>query len=819
MAESSPGAAPSWRENAGSGGADARPTHAGRGKKLFLTLAALLAVAGAIVGLLLYLRPAPRPAFVTLWITEYKDPGIPLIPYAEQDRAALSALPWQKSDGFNSQEKDRLAGELDRLTKEPPPSAVAVYLSGYVVADADGRPCLLPGDARLDDEATWLPMSSVLERLRGCRTAHKLLVLDVMYPLIAPRRGLLAADAAGLLRPLLEDAAKDGTLLLLCAAAPGQTALASEELGHTVFGHYVREGLLGAADGALERGQRDQRVTVRELAAFVAARVDRWADLNRATRQTPELFGTAADFDLVTYGVQAAPAAEMPLPDAYPEWALAGWKLRDDWRAMPSARARPWRRAALEEVLLRAEGRWRGGASPDATRDDLTRRLDAFRKDGPDNAAPAPVGKPRSLAEAIAWGSKPPDLAAGELGAKYRALAAGASTALTAKAGDPARVAFEAQRAEFLKGFEGKSFELGWLVVDRAAAEREPSRALVLLWDDLLRSDPALAEYAEVRFVHRLAELARDETVRVWPARAIADAVHVAHDGARLDAAPAWADPWIGPARRDAAQRRQAAEGRLFDNTPAAQAEAAVALTSLRTDLETLLRQMDELSAACRTRDDALGLLPGLGASVELDPSLERPWVEAAEGLQEVQGLLARGQPGDLRRLGQAAGDLADQVQRLGTAFDQPRWAAIAAEPHGVKASDARALAALLASPWPSAPQRTALWQAYRKGAAQLWEDTRARDQADDPQAPRATNLLAPDPRRGMEDERKRGLFRGRMAIELMKVDGLADAAAVEAAYAAAARNPADDGPWQALRRELRKADLAVPAADAERTH
>ncbi len=816
MADPSPGGTPGWRANPGSGGPAARPAKAGRGKRLFLTLAGLLAMLGAVVGFLLYLRPAPRPTFVTLWITEYRDPAIPPIPFAEQDRAALSALPWEKSNGFSSQEKDRLTGELDRLGKEPPASGVAVYLSGYVVADAEGRPCLLPGDAGLDGESSWLPMSLVLERLRDCHTSHKLLVLDVMYPLIVPRRGLLAADAAGLLRGQLEEATKDGTLFVLCAAAPGQTALTSEELGHTVFAHYVQEGLLGAADGFLDRGQRDQRVTVRELAAFVAARVDRWADMNRAARQTPELFGSGKDFDLVTYSGQAAPVADTPLPDTYPDWALAGWKLRDDWRALPSSRTRPVRRSAVEEATLRAEARWRGGAASEATGADLSRRLDGFRRDGPDNAPVALVGRPRSLAEAVAAGSKPPDLAAGDLLAKYRALAARAVVALAAKPDDPARAALEMQRAEFLKGFEGKSFDLGWLVVDRAVAEREPSRLLVQFWDDLLQSDPGLADYDEVRALHRLAELAKNEALRTWPARAVADAIHVARDGARLDAAPTWADPWIGPGRRDALQRRQTAAGRLLDPKPAAQAEAATALAALRADLEARLRQGDDLANACRARDDALGLLPGLAAYVELDASQERPWVDAAEGLQELQGLLVRGQPGDLRRLSQAAGDLAEQVQRLRAPFDQPRWAAITAEPHGVKANDARTLAALLASPWPSAVQRTALWQAYRKGAAQLWQDTRTRDQAENhPEAPRTSGLLAPDPRRGADDERKRCLFRARMAIALMKVDGLADAGAVEAAYAAAARNPSDDTNWQALRRQLRKAAQALPAVDA----
>ena len=184
MADSTPTVvSPGWRDPADTSGAPGgRPPRTGRRRKLFFLLAALLAIAGAVVGFLLYLRPAPNPVFVGLWMTEYKDPDILPIPYGEQDRAALRAFPWQGNDAFNSQEKERLVRELDRLREKPPATAVAVYLSGYVIADSEGKPFFvrLPGelstvgeehsiypDARRYIGVFWSRDPRLTERLKG----------------------------------------------------------------------------------------------------------------------------------------------------------------------------------------------------------------------------------------------------------------------------------------------------------------------------------------------------------------------------------------------------------------------------------------------------------------------------------------------------------------------------------------------------------------------------------------------------------------------------------------------------------------------------
>src|SRR5262249_40966411 len=139
----------------------------------------------------------------------------------------------------------------------------------------------------------------------------------------------------------------------LCACAPGQEALVSEELGRSVFGYYFEEGLRGYSDGY--GGQpRDGHISVRDVAAFVAARVDRWAFRSRGVRQTPLLLGSGDDFSLgaldhgqpyehtplppdLTKSVAASAPAKETTKDnkeaksPYPSWLLDGWKLRDRW--------------------------------------------------------------------------------------------------------------------------------------------------------------------------------------------------------------------------------------------------------------------------------------------------------------------------------------------------------------------------------------------------------------------------------------------------------------------------------------------------------
>src|SRR5262249_51016116 len=154
---------------------------------------------------------------------------------------------------------------------------------GYARCDAEGGVQILPADADLDDPATWLPLGRVLELLKQARAPRRLLVLDLQSPPAGTRPTILLDDLA---ESVARDVERlpDDRRLVLCSAGPGQRAWASEVLERSAFGHYFDDGLRGRADT-----DRDGRVTVRELAAYMQQRVDRWAMRTREAHQRPVL--------------------------------------------------------------------------------------------------------------------------------------------------------------------------------------------------------------------------------------------------------------------------------------------------------------------------------------------------------------------------------------------------------------------------------------------------------------------------------------------------------------------------------------------------
>ena len=89
-------------------------------------------------------------------------------------------------------------------------------------------------------------------------------------------------------------------LVILNSTSPGQQASSSSDLSGSVFGHFLRLGLAGAADDPGEGGNGDHRVSVHELTKYLQQHVDGWVAHNRADRQRPMLVPEdAADFTIV----------------------------------------------------------------------------------------------------------------------------------------------------------------------------------------------------------------------------------------------------------------------------------------------------------------------------------------------------------------------------------------------------------------------------------------------------------------------------------------------------------------------------------------
>src|SRR5262249_52810827 len=115
-------------------------------------------------------------------------------------------------------------------------------------------------------------------------------------------------------------------LVVLCASDEGQRSWASPEWRHSVFLHYVREGLKGGASN-------EGRLTAGALYRYVAKEVESWARENRGERQTPVLLpeqGGPERADRIVLGRVLGNYQESPATSAS---TAAGKDVEKAWQA------------------------------------------------------------------------------------------------------------------------------------------------------------------------------------------------------------------------------------------------------------------------------------------------------------------------------------------------------------------------------------------------------------------------------------------------------------------------------------------------------
>jgi hypothetical protein len=777
-----------------------------RRRKAIVVLFVLLAVAGAFAAFLLYPRDPPRPAFVAVVIDQYRetdaggDPRLPASAWAARDRAALETLGWVGHAAFTSQERRLLVQELRDLGHgQPPGRPLVVYLCAYAALTGEGAPALLPADARLDDEATWLPVRDVLDYVKNCPVKHKLLLLDLMKPLADARAGLLRDEVGAPLEQLVQAAvAGDPGLQVLCACAPGQASHASEELGHTVFAHYLVEGLAGRADGQLEGQRADGIVSVRELAAYVAPRVNRWAWRNRAAGQTPVLYGDGPDYALTLAG-KDPPAETAALPREYPAFLSKGWELCDRWRNDPPGTTPPDLVRQLQATVLRGEGWWRAGEAAGKVEEFVQSRLKRLEQARAARPAAADRGPSRSLAEEEGRGFKPPREGLPEARRQLKELARLYARAKAPQAADKDGAQYAAAAEEFRKKYQGKPAELAWTVFHAAAEEDAPAQLPLACWNGLLDPPP---EFAEVVFLRRLAgrELMKPGD---WPAGAAALALRVV---AASEQAAAAADdalvPWVAGLEAEASRERRAGEGQFFSAEAASRAQAAATLSRALQAYARLNHALDTLREGRRARDDALAALPGFAPYLEDNPDREAAWATAVREARAVRDLLARPpEPGGaeeaVRRVGERATALRDALGTLRQPLGAARLRSLIDRSVRPAAADLLEMDALLGLPEAGARERLALWNAYRVAAGVLNEE---------PAPPGGAGPPAFDATRAGQRDLQLGLLRARVSLGLLQLAGAAGAERVAAALRDAEKAPQNPGAWLALRKDLRRA-------------
>jgi hypothetical protein len=277
----------------------------------------LTALGGSMLlfGLLMYylLYFPVRVPMVTLVVTDYAWP-LPPNAWAHEDRDALKKLDdpgrqtFQVSDGSSSwRTQQRGLLHLEEQLREFAPQAnraglLVLYISMHGAVNDYGEPCLLTRESSPIDSATWLPLRVILERIRSAdnlsMSVRKLVILDCNRQLTNWNSGQLYNGFAERLPQLLKDADVPN-LVVLNSTGPGQQSATSADLGGSVFGHFLHLGLAGEADLAAEGGNRNGRVSLRELASYLESHVSHWTSHFYGASQQPMLVpADTEDFDV-----------------------------------------------------------------------------------------------------------------------------------------------------------------------------------------------------------------------------------------------------------------------------------------------------------------------------------------------------------------------------------------------------------------------------------------------------------------------------------------------------------------------------------------
>ena len=777
-----------WREETAGAATLLPPGKAGyRAGKVVLILAFIFGLLAALGGVLSWLKPGPSPYCLPLCISAYQSRSIPPVPMGERDLEALRAAGiFARMNNVTPahQEGHVVLQELAHLSDREPKDAVVVYVSGHAVLAGAGKIHILPADASPDNPATWIPLEDLLKRLRACPARNQLLVLDIMKPVPAMRLGAFYHDIAGALPAELE-AVPDARRLVLAACAPGQTALVSEELNRSVFSYYLEEGLRGGADGYSSTGSRDGFITVQELAAFVRARVDRWAQRTRGARQVPVLHGQGADFALAaTHGEPRA--RPTPGPDlAYPEYLKDAWTQRDTWWREGSYRFAPRAFQQAQAILLEMENDWRGGVSElhlqkqraffSRAHSELLRQKSLFQ----------PVAV--SLAQEEFAGTK------AEEGIKqaFQELMDGLHEQLAGLEVEGA----EKLKTKLIAGFHARmkdrsDHDLEAAVFAWTAAQPRLEPGTVRFLGHVgSRAPQAPPRYAETLLVRQLADLAYRVEGKDWPAPLVTRVIDLCRKGEQAAADPLTL-PWVQGLLDDAAQARHGAEVRLWARGYASLEDAEALVKSAEEQYRTIAQHAAQVRQAHAALEEACALLSFYPPYLEAVPAQEKSWVQAALAAAELATALAappiRPSPKNERHADARAKLL--NIERLTKRLAEPMTAL--KRPF---AADNRArldklvrltrpgpavlleVEALLSVPAPdlTADDRVALWTTVRAVARKLHEETVQLDRDDD-LAGRITVPPDPFPVEAAQEEAARARRRVTATLALLDLGGLA---------------------------------------------
>jgi hypothetical protein len=723
-----------------------------------IVLTALLLALASIAGVwFLLIKPPPAPPFfLTIQVGDFNARQYPVLPFARQDGDLLQRhFPTRKQ--AETKTRELMRHELHGLATRSDPVVIHIDALGLVRGD---KIYLVPGDADPDDDSTLLDVREVIEAVGRCPAHDKLLILDLSHPLADARLGVLADRVSQTMEEYLTR--EPPSFFVLLPASSGEYSLDSEILQCSVLASYLDQALQGAADS-----DRDLRITVQELAAYVAPRVDRWGQLNRGVRQRPRLFGKADDFVLASVGRNSAPALDRPNLEAYPASLQEGWKKRDAWRGRQALRRAPRLLMKLEATLLRQEERWRGGGLGKHDVDALDGDIAALDRDiGLALAAAPPPARSLVVAMGLAGYQDNAALvdavmntvaAAKDTGGKKEAQAK-LIEELVKKLQEPKEITFVQQATAIVDALN-------------QAAQLRPE--YLDLARDVVACLSPTQRYLEVLYLRRLTDFAeriRSRDPDAWPA----EKVHTLLQAVRwrekaiatLSREPGLL-PWVGPALEAGDALRQTGERKLLweraSNWPDAWTSLQAAAAKYKRAAETLdglARSRVDLDRALADLSYYSDLLCGLP---ELDADAEVVWSRAAEDALAVQRFFAAStnKESAVLQLDAPSRSLHRNLQELDKLVTRK-----AAEVHKGEQGVTLSLAlALLSTPLMKAADRLATFGRQRELAAKLQGQTDELDQEE----VRASRFAAGNADR-LQDV---GLLRARMSLAVLRLGGV----------------------------------------------
>lgn len=735
-------------------------------------VALILLVPGGLAYLLTRVDPPCEPVFVSLRINSYP----------------AWAAPKPRQVEKASVKRAEILQTLDALARRAATEPVVVHLSAIAMHGESGNVLIVPSDGTPADPATWLPLAEILVKLKGCPSQHKLLVFEWLPPPALDRIGQVYYDIAAALPGELE-AVPDEHRLVLSACAAGQQPHDADELGQSAFGHYFQQALLGRADGYGD--VRDSRISVKELAAFLQARVDRWAVRNRGARQTPALLGRGSDFALATvdHGKVREPAAGPPEP-RYSEMLVRSWQESADLGL--SAREFQWRRATnlwMEQNRAGAE--------------EVVGTLLIHN--------PLPPGRDGAVTFTHA---SFPEAAKKTLDEQRRLLD---QQLLGAKPADAERF-----KKRFVEDLRAKlpDDQLDAAVFAHVLADPRLDPGTLRMFDQMLHpAANAIPRREEALRLRQLADLAMRIEVQAWPRDIIESLLRASDLGEK-----AWKQtphlPGYFALLEEPSLALHAGEVRLWARGHTDLDDAKKLLTTAHEQFHRVMKLNERWEKCATPLDEALAELPWYLEAMETLPELRKPWEKAAASARALAASLpslpGRGAGGEgagqsswTLKTNNLSAQLTTAEKHLAT-LQHHRQAlhapfardAIARLERQCRAPNADATIrqtteAMLsvAAPALRADDRIALWQAVQMLSRRLNEETLALDRQDD-EAQRVTPMIAS--KGPIEDATRHASLRARWRLALFEVAGVSPER-LQSLRKGLERNHQDQGHWGGL--------------------